>query len=746
VALTRECAQHVSAFVFGCTGVAVGIAGAGLTATIGGAALIGTCTAAIYEDRKRHSVESEKELRRIIRRTTDDWRGDPAFAGHDAGRDLSNASDALLEHLPHCEMSREQIVACATQAPGLPFPVAATELVLAELKLRSEHTYGNDSPPFATDFARAVISTAFRAAIENRAYFEKLQPHLLFEIARTQGLTISLLDALTAKVDILPEETARAVVDEWERRGHHASTLKAETIIALARRLPDAGGDLNTLVTDLIATLDAAEDLVARGERSSNFDAFADAVFSRVAERIEASDFDGAADAAQNGFEDWKSREAERADASRQTGIAILDTVIRAERTRSSVGGITRAEVQKLELDSAGFSFDALRNVQNAYYVRGRDKGVRLDLRVSVSLAKLCIEQATGTDRKGAALNDMAVSLTTLGARGDDTALAEAVTTYREALKERTRDRVPLSWAMTQNNLGNALATLGKRGDDTALAEAVTAYREALKEYTRDRVPLEWAATQNNLGAALATLGKRGDDTALAEAVTAYREALKERTRDRVPLSWAMTQNNLGNALRTLGARGDDTALAEAVTAYREALKERTRDRVPLSWAMTQNNLGNALWTLGARGDDTALADAVTAYREALKERTRDRLPLDWAMTQNNLGAALATLGKRGDDTALAEAVTAYREALKEYTRDRVPLDWAVTQNNLGNAFETLGDRNGDRAQWEVTAACFRAALEEWAEERAPYYRKIATDSLARAEAKLAGTLRGGDE
>jgi hypothetical protein len=38
--------------------------------------------------------------------------------------------------------------------------------------------------------------------------------------------------------------------------------------------------------------------------------------------------------------------------------------------------------------------------------------------------------------------------------------LEEAVTAYREALQERTREQVPLDWAMTQNNLGNALSLL----------------------------------------------------------------------------------------------------------------------------------------------------------------------------------------------------------------------------------------------------------------------------------------------
>jgi hypothetical protein len=41
--------------------------------------------------------------------------------------------------------------------------------------------------------------------------------------------------------------------------------------------------------------------------------------------------------------------------------------------------------------------------------------------------------------------------------------LEEAAAAYREALKEQTRERVPLQWAGAQNNLGNALWRLGER-------------------------------------------------------------------------------------------------------------------------------------------------------------------------------------------------------------------------------------------------------------------------------------------
>ena len=75
---------------------------------------------------------------------------------------------------------------------------------------------------------------------------------------------------------------------------------------------------------------------------------------------------------------------------------------------------------------------------------------------------------------------------------------------------------------------------------------------------TRERVPLDWARTQNNLGTALSTLGERESGTArLEEAVAAYRAALEERTRERVPLDWATTQNNLGNALWSARRAGE---------------------------------------------------------------------------------------------------------------------------------------------------------------------------------------------
>ena len=235
-------------------------------------------------------------------------------------------------------------------------------------------------------------------------------------------------------------------------------------------------------------------------------------------------------------------------------------------------------------------------------------------------------------------------------------------------LKSRTQDLdglasahkdTKLDRARMQTNLGNALAMLGERESGTIKLEgALAAFRGALKEQTRERVPLDWAKTQASLGNALYTLGVRENSTAkFEEAVTAYHEALKERTRERVPLEWAQTQNNLGNALfRFEEHKSGTTKLEEAVVAYREALKERTRERVPLDWAQTQHNLGTALQVIGERqGGTMNLEQAVVAFDEALKERTRERVPLDWASSLGNQGVALMVLADRRKDVAMAK-------------------------------------------------------------------------------------------
>ena len=152
-----------------------------------------------------------------------------------------------------------------------------------------------------------------------------------------------------------------------------------------------------------------------------------------------------------------------------------------------------------------------------------------------------------------------------------------------------------------RNNLGNALWTLGRTRERhrRGCEEAVDAYRDALEERTRERVPLDWAMTQNNLGTALSDA--RANARAAPTRLRRGRRRLPRRAQGMDPRARAA---RLGDDAeqprqRALDARGTRerhrAAASEAVDAYRDALEEWTRERVPLDWATTQNNLGTAL-------------------------------------------------------------------------------------------------------------------------------------------------------
>jgi tetratricopeptide (TPR) repeat protein len=212
-----------------------------------------------------------------------------------------------------------------------------------------------------------------------------------------------------------------------------------------------------------------------------------------------------------------------------------------------------------------------------------------------------------------------------------------------------TRGSVLHSYALVRQTIGD------QAGSSDDLQQAVAAYHAALQESPRERVPLDWARTQNNLGTALSMLGERESGTARQEeAVAAYRDALQEYTRERVPLQWAMTQNNLGNALKKLGERETGTGrLEDAIAAYRDALQEYTRERVPLQWAMTQNNLGAALQALGERESGTArLEEAAAAFGEALAMFELAGADHYAATPRHNLARAQTLLSERQSKTA----------------------------------------------------------------------------------------------
>jgi tetratricopeptide (TPR) repeat protein len=488
--------------------------------------------------------------------------------------------------------------------------------------------------------------------------------------------------------------------------------------------------------------IDIYEREIAGGQTQTNIDAIVDEALARARSLVDVGKSGLAQATLRRAAAAMRREEEER----REQYVAGITVLFNRERdiALATYGGEAAADAiitlaEAIHGANTAMVARSLNSEATTLYEYGRDRGSNVHLTALIALRRKLLDAASSDDERGIANNNLGTALWSLGERESGTGkLEEAVLAYREALKENTRERVPLQWAMTQTGLGNALARLGERESGTGkLEEAVLAYREALKENTRERVPLQWAGTQMNLGVALRVLGERESGTGnLEEAVLAYRDALKEYTRQSVPLQWAGTQMNLATALRVLGERESGTGkLEEAILAYREVLKEYTRQRVPLDWARTQMSLGNALLSLGERESGTEkLEEAVLAYRDALKENTRERVPLQWARTQMNLGNALWSLGGRENGTEkLEEAVLAYREALEEWTHERVPLRWARTQMNLGNALLSLGERESGTGKLEEAVLAYREALEEYTPQTEPTNYQGTMNNLNRA-------------
>ncbi len=172
---------------------------------------------------------------------------------------------------------------------------------------------------------------------------------------------------------------------------------------------------------------------------------------------------------------------------------AEVQEKLREAREAVKAGGHARAEAllsecEELDLQAAREAFTKAefrrRRAAESRAARGELALTLIDYRAAAEHFRHAAELANGLDAdlRTGFLHMMAEALYRQGEeRGDNAALRESISAWHEVLRNRPRQRVPLDWAMTQNNLGTALQALGERESGTArLEEAVAAYREAL--------------------------------------------------------------------------------------------------------------------------------------------------------------------------------------------------------------------------------------------------------------------------
>jgi hypothetical protein len=80
----------------------------------------------------------------------------------------------------------------------------------------------------------------------------------------------------------------------FETRRAEEAGLERQAIVKMARRLNPEALDFDQTLTELENAVEVALDVIAKGERGTNLDAFVDAVLGLVAEKTRTGEFDSA--------------------------------------------------------------------------------------------------------------------------------------------------------------------------------------------------------------------------------------------------------------------------------------------------------------------------------------------------------------------------------------------------------------------------------------------------------------------
>ena len=125
------------------------------------------------------------------------------------------------------------------------------------------------------------------------------------------------------------EQSQRRLLEQADSAGLHRST-----IIELARRLEPGVLNLDQAIIELTRSVEIALDVIARGERGSNEDAFVNAVLAEVAAKTRNNDLDGGAQAIADALAEIDRRETAQRETAQRERIALLDAGIKQHTLR----------------------------------------------------------------------------------------------------------------------------------------------------------------------------------------------------------------------------------------------------------------------------------------------------------------------------------------------------------------------------------------------------------------------------
>jgi tetratricopeptide (TPR) repeat protein len=306
-------------------------------------------------------------------------------------------------------------------------------------------------------------------------------------VASRLGTLRETMGALQEKADSIKDDTAALLT--FAREAARTRNVAEGFIQEMAARVArDRALDFEGQIRAVREAIEIYEERIAGGLTQTNFGDIVDAALAKAKAQVDKGQSGLARATLRKAAEDLQREEKERRAAylagvtelynrARDIALASYDGEAAAEAVVALAEAVHGA-------DRAGV-YEALRAETRALYNHGDEKGSNVHLRAAIAVLRKLLDYASSEDERSRAHNNLGVVLQRLGERESGTVrLDEAVAAFSEALKEWTRERVPLDWATTQNNLGSALARLGERESGTArLDEAVAAYHEALRVF-----------------------------------------------------------------------------------------------------------------------------------------------------------------------------------------------------------------------------------------------------------------------
>ncbi|MCA3556353.1 MAG: hypothetical protein IOC69_12270, partial [Aestuariivirga sp.] len=496
--MDEACLEKLGTMLIGVSVAGVAAAGAGVPP---GLLESGTAGAGLFlrlKGQRRSDADAVlHKLKQVMRKQWQAW-GETATYADDNLRAFVVAN---FEHvIPLCAIPAAGVVGARLNADRV------AQLVLAQAEIALKEVYADKNPRnveahHARLFLLNVTRRAYAALLAEPGYIDKIAPDLWRGVLEGIGRIEEGIARQSTELAEIREMLVRQT--NADRPGF--AEEHAELILALAERyLPEPTSDFMAAYKGIKAALVEYDRMRAEPALPANTGDQINALLERLDALNNVGSFDDGAKLLAMAREEAR----ERIDRETSELLRLLDRTVLQSRLRNKPDEAAATLVEKLRLDTPPDLFDALRDLQDDWYVRGRDGGLNFEAAVAIHLARTTLSLATDPDQRGTALNNLGAALAALGRREAGTErLEQAVEAFCAALTEYRQDRVPLQWATAQMNLGVALADLGEREAGTErLEQAAAAYRAALTEYRQDRVPLDWALTQMNLGTALTTL------------------------------------------------------------------------------------------------------------------------------------------------------------------------------------------------------------------------------------------------